>query len=272
MYGCRVILCVALAALLAGVIACSGSPSGPAEGAQVGLQVQFKPSLMTTLIDTAELRVAYLPAGDTLYEGLQVRQGRINGTLTIPPGDSVEFYLNARDEDEHVLYKARETREVPPGSVVNVTLSMQPVVSMLRPSPMYQEVAMSEGGEIAVSVYLYNVSEVFSTAFRLMYDPAILEALRVDPGSYLGSDIFMAPRIQDDYVAVGLTRIPPATGGVEDDSGHLVTIYFSAVGSGDSDLVFDASRASFLTADGQSIPKENDIVFETGTIVVNAEL
>ncbi len=259
-------------ALAAGIIACSGSPNGPGGGTTVGLQVQFKPSLMTSLIDSVELQITYLPDGESQIETPTVHEGRILDTLLLSPGESVEFYLTALDETGTILYEAYDTLEIVSGAAVNATLSMQPVVSMLRPSPMYRHVTMGETAEFSVDIYVYNVSEVFNAAFRLEYDPTALEAIRVEPGTYLGSDIFMAPNILDNYVAVGITRIPPAAGGVEDDSGHLATIYFSPVTTGESVLNFDASRVSLLTADGQPIPEMDAMVLETGTVVVNPGL
>ena len=252
--------------LICGIISCSTAPMQYRPAVPIDLRVDFKPSLLTTLIDTIRLRVSYPETGEVREEWPSFSEGVIMDTLALAPGNNVEFHLWAVSGQGVVLYEGYDTLNVVVGSSTVVTIIMEPVVSMLRPSPLYGTVAVD--GNITVGIDVYNITHVYGAAFRLYFDDSILTVTSVTPGSFLGGNIFFAPNVQSGYVAVGMSRVLPEPAGV-DGSGRLATIVFTAIKAGQSSLVFDASRVKLTDQSGEHIAEADDIVLETGVIVVN---
>jgi len=261
--------CIILAAFGGMMVSCSTSPTGPV-AVPVDLSIRFKTTALTTLIDNAVLRIVYLGTADTLYENLTVAHAAIMDTLELRPGDGVQLYLTARSGGETVLYEGYDTINVVAGSQVVAEIDMWPVASILRPAPLYQEISLSGEQEAAVGVDLYRVTDLFGAAFRLEYDTTKVRVIRVEPGSFLGTDVIFFSYPQSGYVAVSVSRRESAThevGGVS-GSGRLATIVFSGVGTGVSPLRFNRERVSLTTPAGQAIAEMSQMFFESGEISV----
>ena len=259
---------IILAALVWGAVSCSNPPTKPAPPVQVGMHVDFKPSALATLIDSAVLRVFYPGAPEPLIEYPTVSDGMIRDTLILAPGDSVEFDLSAMSAQGRVLYRGTDIVNIVPGERVTVQIYMEPVVSMLRPSPLYQTISLAAEGQAAVGIELYNVNDLYGISFRLLYDTTQLAVTAVELDPLLADDIFALVLDTLDYVAVGLTRTTDVPVGEFSGSPRLVTIYFSGVTAGTSALSFDNERAVLTDQGGQLVPEMSQMVFETGEILV----
>lgn len=261
----RTVAGIALAILLLAAISCSTTPTGQHPSVPVELQINFKPSLLTTLIDTIRLRVSYPLTGETIDELPSFEQGIILDTLVLPPGDSVEFCLHAISGQGQLLYKGCSTVNIVVGGSTVVPITMEPAVSMLRPSPIYYQ--LMTGEEVAIGIDLYNITDLYAVAFRLHFNNDVLAVKSIEPGSFLEENILFTPNIQPAYVAVGVTRLPPDLDGV-DESGRLATVVFEAVGTGESVLEFDAGRLTLINRAGHPIPEAANMIVETGEIAV----
>ncbi len=262
----RIVIGVALGILLLAVISCSSTPTEHQPSVPIDLQISFKPSLLTTLIDTVRLRISYPETGEIIDTLPSLEQGIIRDTLVLSPGNDVEFFLSAISGEGQVLYEGSTTVNIVVGGSTVVTINMEPVVSMLRPSPIYQLVSLNE--EFSVGIDLYNVTDLYGAAFRLYFNEDTLAVKSVEPGPFLGDNVLFIPNIQSGYVAVGISRLPPDMDGVN-ESGRLATIVFEAVGIGKSALEFDPDKLLLTDQAGQPIPEVADtIVAETGRVLV----
>jgi len=258
---------IALVGLAWGAISCSTSPTDPVTAVPVDMQISFKPSALTALIDSAIVRIVYLQTDDTLYEYPTVTKGMILDTLVLLPGNDVQLCLTAL-HDTLVLYAGCDTIDVVAGSTVVSTIYMEPNpdLSMLQFSPLYQEISLSREEEAGVGIDLYNVSDLSGAAFRVLYDTTKLAFMTVEIGPFLGDEVFAVVIDTMGYVAVGLT-LRGAAAGVS-GSGRLATVVFGGVAEGRGILRFDIARAKFTTPTGELIPEASQMVFETGEVVV----
>ena len=267
----RVILGGMLLALMAiGVLARSGGPTKPISTVPVSMEINFKPTGLTSLIVEAELRIVYLNDLDTLFEEPVISEGMIVDTLSLRPGENVEFRLSASSGTGQPLYVGYDTVDVVSGATVMSTINMEPIVSMLRSSPLYQEISLAGEEQASIGVDIYNVSELFGAAFRIQFDADVLEFAGATAGDFLGNETLFFAASEDDYVAVTITmtqnelRDRKGASG----SGRLATVLFNGLATGLTNLTFEIDRARLDDENGQSIPEMSQLVFETGQIVV----
>jgi general secretion pathway protein D len=93
------------------------------------------------------------------------------------------------------------------------------------------------GSTFQVAVMLGNGRDVFSVPLQLQFNPALLQLVNVDAGTFLGKDgqaISLVHREDKGLVAISSIR-PPNTAGVS-GTGSLCTLTFKAIAAGDSSL------------------------------------
>jgi len=261
---------IAVLFFVALVVSCTTSPIAPPASVPMSLEITFKPSALTTLIDNVRLQIVYPALADTTVEFPTVYQGKILDTLALRPGEGVELYLTARSANAVLLYEGYDTVNVVAGGFVVASIYMEPVVSLLRPSPLYQQASLDAETPVVVDIDIYNISELFGASFRVVYNPAILTVVDVQPGSLLGSDVFFFYNVVEDYVAISITRTQNAgepVGGVS-ESGKLSSITFTGNAVGVSALYFDETRASFKDSAGNEIPERAEILVELGEVEI----
>ncbi len=261
---------VLLALAAAGLLACSSGPTGPALSVPVSMEINFKPTALTGLITDAELRIVYLNDNDTLWEEPVISRGMIIDTLGLRPGENIEFRLTASSAAGQALYVGFDTVDVASGTTVVSTIFMEPVVSMLRCSPLYQEISLAGEAQATVGVDIYNVTGLFGAAFRIQYDANLLDFAGAFAGDFMGDGAFFVAVAEDGYVAVSVTLTQNEQKNVEgiDGSGRLATLLFTGASVGSTTLNFEAERARLDDETGQPIPEMSQLVFETGEIVV----
>lgn len=113
-----------------------------------------------------------------------------------------------------------------PGNPAAVSLSVTPAES-----------TESVGSTFQVAVMLNNGHDIFSVPLQLQYNPAVLQLVNVDAGSFLARDgqaIAVGHRDDNGVVTVSASR-PPNSGGVN-GQGSVVTMTFKAIAAGESNL------------------------------------
>jgi len=119
--------------------------------------------------------------------------------------------------------------QIQPGQPANpaaVSLSVTPASS-----------TEAVGSTFQVAVMLANGHDIFSVPLQLQYNPAVLQLVNVDAGSFLGRDgqaIAIGHRDDNGLVTISASR-PPNSGGVN-GQGSVATLTFKAVAAGDSNL------------------------------------
>jgi general secretion pathway protein D len=92
------------------------------------------------------------------------------------------------------------------------------------------------GSTFQASVQISNAVDVFAVPLQVQFNPAVLELVNVDTGTFLGSDgqaVAMAHRDEGNGLVAMSARRPPNTRGVN-GSGSVVTMTFKAIAPGDS--------------------------------------
>ena len=92
------------------------------------------------------------------------------------------------------------------------------------------------GGTFQASVQIVNATDVFAVPLQVQFNPAVLQLVNVDTGSFLGSDgqaVALAHRDEGNGLVAMSARRPPNSRGVN-GSGSVVTMTFKAIAPGDS--------------------------------------
>jgi general secretion pathway protein D len=124
---------------------------------------------------------------------------------------------------------------VVPAQAGGATLTVQP--GMLT---------QTVGSTFKANVVISNAKDVFAIPLQLQFNPAVLQLVNVDTGSFLGSDgqaVAMAHRDEGDGLVAVSARRPPNTKGVNGE-GTVCTMTFKALSAGDSMLTLVKVGAS----------------------------
>ena len=268
-------LCVLLALLALATGGCGDSPNGTGGMVALKLNVELETPSLASQIEVVTLTIRYgaVPVGP---DTLTFADGEINDTVSVVPGDSVTLILRALNGAGLVLYEGRVgPRQVQPGATLQLTILLRPAVLMLRAGPLYQEIELPGQELIDVFVDIYNVDSLFGVAFRVHYDPTILEFVSVTEGPFLNDSASvptLAVLLKDsaDFVAYSVTRlsqssfqVPGASTGA--DGGRLATLRFSKKRVGTSSITFE-STAQLLDPNGRLVRNHASLVLESATV------
>jgi len=102
------------------------------------------------------------------------------------------------------------------------------------------------GSTFQTTVQIANAVDVFAVPLQLQFNPAVLELVNVDSGTFLGSDgqaVAMAHRDEGNGLVAMSARRPPNTKGVN-GSGSVYTLTFKAIAPGDSAMALVKVGAS----------------------------
>lgn len=154
-----------------------------------------------------------------------------------------EDVLDAEEDDS----EDEDTEEIEPVAAPGDEISGEPghmpahAAQMLIIGP-----ATTSRGEVTTySISLENATDVAHAPLRLVYDPAVLELVSAQEGTFFSSDgtatrflarAGTAPGVLD----ISISRIPPARG--IDGGGVLATVTFLARSAGSSPVVLAGSR------------------------------
>jgi general secretion pathway protein D len=124
------------------------------------------------------------------------------------------------------------TMPFPPGGAAaaagaGIQFSVAPLVS-----------SQAVGSTFQASVQIANAVDVFAVPLQVQFNPAVLELVNVDTGTFLGSDgqaVAMAHRDEGNGLVAMSARRPPNTKGLN-GSGSVCTMTFKAIAPGDSTI------------------------------------
>ena len=105
-----------------------------------------------------------------------------------------------------------------------------------------RQTQVKAGQEVSIKVQVHKVKDLFGAPFYLVYDPHLLEAVKVSEGDFLKKDgkktaFLKSVKKEKGRIIVGLTRLG-AVGGV-DGEGTLAVVVFKALRAGRSKVSFD---------------------------------
>jgi hypothetical protein len=258
-------------ALLA--MSCSESPSKQTDGVPISFQMVLpKAGGLEQLVDTVVLRI-YSDDFDTMTFGLPVVQGGVSMTLDVPPGTDRIFEMEARDASERILYAGADTADVGSGLDQQVHILLKPVILLMRLSPLYQEVSV--GGQGDLGVYIHNVDSLYGAAFRIEFDPNLIQIDGASAGNFLdgaGDILFFTKSVAEEgYYAIGISRTRPESGdrvGVS-GSGELANIKFTALSPSEAEIRLVVDFGSGLQKpDGMAVNGLEGLALDGATVHV----
>ncbi len=112
----------------------------------------------------------------------------------------------------------------------------------VQPANMSQAV----GSTFQATVQISNAVDVFAVPLQVQFNPAVLELVNVDTGTFLGSDgqaVAMAHRDEGNGLVAMSARRPPNSKGVN-GAGSVCTMTFKALAAGDSSITLVKVGAS----------------------------
>ncbi len=138
----------------------------------------------------------------------------------------------------------------PSGSVTLPTVAPVPVVPATPAGVQFtvQPVSSTQavGATFQASVQITNAQDVFAVPLQVQFNPAVLELVNVDTGSFLGSDgqaVSLAHRDEGNGLVAMSARRPPNTKGLS-GQGSVCTMTFKAIAPGDSTITLVKVGAS----------------------------
>jgi hypothetical protein len=147
----------------------------------------------------------------------------LEGIVLVPSGEGRVFTVEASDVDGVLLYQGVDTVNIVAQQVVELTIGLKPVISLVRVSPRYLEVPASS--QFFVDVTAFNVSELYGITFRLHWQGSVVFPDSAKSLLPQGREILWIERLDtfQQFYEIGLS------------SADQVTLLVDA--SGDADLV-----------------------------------
>jgi hypothetical protein len=239
------------------------------------LKISLGDQSLSDLIQKVVLTVS-LPESDTpIQSNLTFRNGQISGSVEVPAGENRLFLLEALDSTNTVIYRGDTTANVMGGQITQLEITLQPVVFLLKISPLYQEVAQLDS--FFVDIKIYGASNLFGVSFRVEYDPAALSAWQVSPGDFLGSPdstiFFSKLDSLGGYAAIGHSKVQNSSYGVS-GSGSLARVHFRSLATQtkeDSTLanvIFNHETLTFYDLNGENQDLKDSVYIHDAEVLI----
>lgn len=134
----------------------------------------------------------------------------------------------------------------------------------IRIAPALRQV--KKGEEFETKLRVEEVSSLFGVAARIYFDGAILEAVRVEPAEFLGSDILPVDRYDSNSVRLGMTRKKGSIGAT--GSGVIARAVFLARSEGRTEIEIDREKLKLKKSDGSLVNGFSNIMLGQAQIIV----
>jgi len=248
---------------------CSSS-TGPDFTLPVTVSAKIETSSQSN-VDYATLEIS-LEDDNILFEDtVELLNGRVETVVEIPPGQNINFELNAYTSADVLIYSGSIVSDVGLGEDIEVTIQMIPQVLMLKVDPLYLEFNSLATGEQFIDIYVYNAADLFGASFRINYVNNVITPTRVEFNSanitnFLGSEVLAFSRIEDGYVAMSVVKLRGQN--AVSGSGHLARVYFNLISEGNTSLEFDTETASLVDENENPIANSSALVLEDGELTV----
>lgn len=257
-----------LGAALLIICGCSSS-TGPEFTLPVTISAKIETSSQSN-VDYAVL-VVVMEDNILLQDTLELNLGRVESVVEIPPGQNINFILNAYTSANVLIYGGSSIADVGLGEDIVVPIQMIPQVLMLKVDPLYLEFNSLAAGEQYIDIYVYNAIDLFGASFRINYLNNVITPTRVEFNSasmtnFLGNEVLSFARIENGYVAMSVVKLRgqnPVSG-----SGHLARIYFNLISEGNTSLAFDPETASLVDENEVPVANSTSLVLEDGELLI----
>lgn len=264
----RIIRLLSLIAMLALVAGCSSNSPNSGGSKEVVISSLLKEAGLGENI-TEILLVISGDGFETITHELDIIDGVATITTDVPIGEDRLFEMTAFNNAGVPLYKGSAIADVFAGDVTEIDIKMEPLVPMIRVSPMFSEVTIEENKSI--SVFVHNVDSLFGASFRLEYDTALVEVVSIVAGNvFNGKDALFFTQTRPGYVAVAYSiKGNQSAQGVDVVNGTIAVITIAGKAAGTSPLQIPQETLSLIDWQGNSLPREGILFIEEGEIRID---
>ena len=254
-----------LAILLIG--GCASTPTDPDNLQNVSIGASFKQLGIGSNISRVLLEISG-SGFTTIAQDLEITNGLVKADVEVPFGTGRVFALTAY-AGQTALYYGADTADVSASAITEVFVYMQPQVTMIKITPMYDSIS-NIGIEGTLRVEVYNVDSLFGLSLRLEVDSSIIEFLHdsAEAGDFLvprDNTLFNA-WVFPHYVALGYTMRgnngqPMGVTG----SGLIATVKYVAKKVGKTPVTINPAFLRLIDWQGNALPQ---IYIENGEVEV----
>ena len=264
----HIIRLLALITVLAVIAGCSGSSTNPGGSKEVTITSLLKEAGLGENITEILLTISG-EGFETITHELEIVDGVATITTDVPIGEDRTFEMTAFNNTEIALYSGSAIADVFTGVITEVDIKMEPLVPMIRVSPMFSEIGIEENKSI--SIFVHNVDSLFGASCRLEYDTALVEVVSVVAGNiFAGKDALFFTQTRPGYVAVAYSiKGNQSAQGVSID-GTIAVITIAGKAAGTSSLGIPQETLSLIDWQGNSLPREEVLFIEEGEIRIDA--
>lgn len=200
---------------------------------------------------------------------MAIVDGEATSVIDVPLGEDRTFAMTALDAEDVGLYSGSTVADVFAGSATEVIIKMNPLVPMIRVSPMFTTTDVSSPQTIRI--YVHNVDSLFGVSLRLEYDTSVVTFASASAGSlFSGQDPIFFTLNRPGYLAIAYSlKGNQSPQGVSED-GTVAVIQFTPRAAGRSYLRIPALTASLVDWQGQALPRSGNLYIEEGEFEVEA--
>lgn len=137
----------------------------------------------------------------------------------------------------------------------------------IRIAPALRQV--KKGQEFELEVRVEEVSALFGTAVKVYFDGSILEAVKTEPGEFLGSDILYIEDVDSSTVGIGTTMKKGNIG--RTGSGVIARVVFGAKSEGATEVNIGPEDLKLKESDGSMVSGFNKISVGQAQIIVEKQ-
>ncbi len=233
----RSILLIAVLFVSMLLIGCSENSVNSGNATVDNLNMQISVASKGMLDVVTQFQVIITAEGrETMIVPLVYEQGVVSGTIdNAPAGDAITFLVQGRDPTGLVIYSGSNTIPVFADRENQLLINLVPVVSMIKLSPRYYEIAVGELASLDVKVFnLGNLNQISfrlyssNSAFDFEPDTAILSPRLLELGDniiFFDTISFTPPFYSMAFANGGTENM------VNDPSGDitLATLFFTPI-------------------------------------------
>lgn len=260
---------LSLAVIVLVLAGCSGRVADWSGRANVVINSSMKELGLGTNVASVVLRVS--GSGFEAFEvtGIIV-DGRVVFELEVPLGDDRLFEMRAVDNEGTTLYQGAETADVQPGQTTSVDILMQPIVPMIRITPMFRRITATQG-TARFDVQVFNVDSLFGVSFRVEYDTNIIAITQVSQGRIFGAaPTLFFERRELNYVAIGQTLLNNGSPQGVDGVGTSASVNFIPRANGTTVLRLNRATVKLSDWQGNTLPRTGRLYIEDGEVEIVA--
>lgn len=253
---------VLLAIVSFAAISCNRqSPSGVSGGNEMAVSVSL---LKTSLAEDISGVALWVSIADELVfaDTTTLHDGSfVFAPFSLPAGEAF-FDVFAFDQTGRTIYSDSRTVTIQAGASNPVSLTLQPVVPMVRLAPY--DLAAETGNQFSTTLELHNIRRFYSAQYTVMYDPSLLaydfSVTEADPAWSL---LISASSFNTGQLRVIVSREQGTGDAVPENATALVNIAFRALAPGETQLTLTVQSISDLNG---TIQEFTDLFIDNQTI------